>query len=292
MWNLFVVMMELCVLWCAWYSTRWALRTNRLASRNLSEDERCVLATMHSESIHRELLHRSEEAGRYRERQKSLYDRLWMSINGAGTESAPPQALDSSIPSHIAFAVNVVGDYDADRERPGVFADCLYRPCSDLPYPHEEIRRCCEFLISIAETVPGTSGDERDAIAAERDALGVALFSLDYFLDLPAGEIPRKNAQNLAFVKRRHKGIPEAPLKPRPGDVVARSVAGAETECVNQVIGIGQNDQWIVLTSSLTPMRVRHNAELSRWEQVEVIAAAAASRLKITPSAEFAALLS
>ena len=72
---------------------------------------------------------------------------------------------------------------------------------------------------------------------------------------------------------------------------VAGTGVGKE-ECVNQVIGIGDNDQWIILTSSQTPMQVVHNAELSRWDQVEVIASAAASWLRITPPAGFGKLSS
>ena len=289
--TLLVVLMEICVLYCAWYTARWALRGNGMAPRHLSERERKVLTTMQSDSIHRELLNRGEASRRYQERQKVLYEQLWASIGGPTNEASPPRTLDPLIPAHVRFAANVVGEYDAERERPGVFVDCLYRPSSDLPYPQEEIRRCCEFLISIADVAPAGAGYDREAIAGERDALGVALFSLDYFVDLPADEIPRRNAQNLAFVKRKSQVMTTASAKPQPGDIVAGTGVGKE-ECVNQVIGIGDNDQWIILTSSQTPMQVVHNAELSRWDQVEVIASAAASWLRITPPAGFGKLSS
>lgn len=284
--NLIVVLMEICVLFCAWYTARWALRGDGLSARHLSETERKALTTMQSDSIHRELLNRGEATRRYQERQKVLYEQLWGSIGGPTNEGSPPRTLNSLIPAHVRFAANVVGEYDAERERPGVFADCLYRPSSDLPYPQDEIRRCCEFLISIGDLTPIDAGYELEAIAGERDAFGVALFSLDYFVDLPAGEIPRRNAQNLAFIKRKSQVMTTASAKPQPGDVVAGMGVGEE-ECVNQVIGVGDNDQWIILTSSQTPRQVVHNAELSRWDQVEVIASAAASWLRLTPPAGF-----
>lgn len=90
--------------------------------------------------------------------------------------------------------------YPSDEDRRIVATlHCLYRPVSELPYPPAAIRRCCEFLIEIADTETGSSEQDHELLAKEREALGLALFSLDYFLDLPANEIPRRKLENLAY---------------------------------------------------------------------------------------------
>jgi hypothetical protein len=101
----------------------------------------------------------------------------------------------------------------------------VVRP-SDRHHLAADIRRCCEFLIGIADAATGSSYPDHELLAKEREALGLALFSLDYFVDRP----------------------------------------------------------WMVLTTQGSSMRVVHNAELARWEEVHVVAPAEASWLTLTPS--------
>jgi hypothetical protein len=246
-----------------------------------SEDERRAVAMMKSEAIRRELANRSAAEHEHEERQQRAYWQLWRSIQTVAGETIPPEVLDASYPDHISLALSVVGDFDAAREEPGAFSDCLYRPVSDLPYPQSAIRRCCEFLIAIADGDPSSFDGDHEQLVQERDALGVALFSLDYFLDLPASEIPRKKAENLAF--ENHAVAKARQLtKPAPGDVVRRS-GSLVTEAVTEVIGVSDNDEWMVLTASGSSMQVVRGAQSGWWNEVKVIAPAEASWLTLTP---------
>ncbi|MDP9178711.1 MAG: hypothetical protein M3O61_13595 [Gemmatimonadota bacterium] len=248
-----------------------------------SDEERRTIAALQGEGIQRELANRSAAAVEHDERQELAYWQLWRLIRPADTGAIPPKVLDPSVPEHVTLALTVVGDYDAAREEPGAFADCLYRPVSELPYPPAAIRRCCEFLIGIADTETGSSAPDHDLLAREREALGLALFSLDYFLDLAASEIPRQKLENLAYGRREQPAQANSPLKPVAGDVVVRNGSGA-TEYVSEVIGVGDNDEWMVGTASGASMRVVLNGEGSQWDEVQVIAPAEASWLTLTPS--------
>src|SRR4029078_824820 len=139
------------------------------------------------------------------------------------------------------LALSVVGDYDAAREEPGAFSDCLYRPVSDLPYPQGAIRRCCEFLIGIADGNPASFNGDHSQLVNERDALGVALFSLDYFLDLPASQIPRKKQENIAMEHQFIRRVRQ-PVKPSRGVLVRRS-GSLVKESVSEVIGVNDSDE-------------------------------------------------
>jgi hypothetical protein len=217
------------------------------------------------------------------ERQQLDYWRLWRLIRPGHALGIPPALLDPSVPEHVTLALTVVGDYDAAREQPGAFGACLYRPVSQLPYPSGSIRRCCEFLIGIADGEPGSSAGDRELLAPERDALGVALFSLDYFLDVPASEIPREKLENLAYGHAKQNLTASMPAaKPSAGEVVIRHGSG-DTDYVSEVIGVGDNEEWIVLTSSGSSMQVVRSAESGKWDEVNVIAPAEASWLTLTP---------
>lgn len=256
-------------------------RAVTLGPRYPSEEERRVVARMKSEGIRRELANRSAAEHEHEERQQLAYWQLWRSIQSVAGETIPPEVLDQSIPDHISLALSVVGDFDAAREEPGAFSDCLYRPVSDLPYPPGAIRRCCEFLIGIADGDSDSFNGDHDQLVQERDALGVALFSLDYFLDLPASEIPRKKLENIAFEHQFVSRLRQ-PVKPNPGDLVTRS-GSLVTESVSEVIGVSDNDEWMVLTSSGASMQVVRSSQPGKWDEVKVIAPAEASWLTLTP---------
>lgn len=249
--------------------------------RILSSGERHVLATLQHEGIRRELANRAAASRAHEERQRQAFNRLWRTVRSAEDPLTPPGVLRASSPSDVDLALTVVGDFDAAREEPGPFAECLYRPAADLPYPEPDIRRCCEFLIGIADNPPSSFAGDHQLLATERDALGVALFSLDYFLDLPAAEIPRQKMQNLAFARRQH-GPWSAPLaKPRPGNrIVRRSKA---TDFVAQVLGIAEHEEWMVLTESGSAVRVRSGPGLKVWTEVQEVAPVTADWLKLTP---------
>src|SRR5687767_14768926 len=172
------------------------------------EEGRRIIAALQGDSIERQLANRSLEAVERDERQELAYWQLWRMIRPADTGAIPPKTLDPLVPAHVTLALTVVGDYDAAREEPGAFADCLYRPVSDLPYPPAVIRRCCEFLIRVADSDTASCGQNHDLLAREREALGLALFSLDYFLNLPASDIPREKLENLAY-GRHEQSAPE-----------------------------------------------------------------------------------
>jgi hypothetical protein len=253
-----------------------------LGPRYPSDKERLIVATMKSESIRRELANRAAAAHEHEERQQLAYWQLWRSIRPSAGEAIPPEILDQAVPDHVTLALSVVGDYDDARVQPGAFSDCLYRPVSDLPYPHSAIRRSCEFLIGIADGDHASFGDDHEQLVNERDMLGLALFSLDYFLDVPASEIPRQKLENLAL---EHRYVPRSrqPAKPSAGDVVIRHGSDV-TEYVNEVIGVADNDEWMIVTSSGASVQVVRNAGLGKWEEVKVITPAEASWLTLTPS--------
>jgi len=165
-------------------------RSIREARRSMvsgpSASERRIVATMHRDSIRRELANRSVAAQVHEDRQEQAYWQLWRLVRSAHVGAIPPQILDASIPDHVTLALSVVADFDEAREEAGSFEESLYRPVSSLPYSPAVIRKCCEFLISIADSPETSFSGDRDLLVKERDALGLALFSLDYFLDLPA----------------------------------------------------------------------------------------------------------
>lgn len=279
--NLLIVVLNLAVLYCAWYAARWAMRTYRSSPRVLSDQDRRDLYSMQTDSVRRELGKRLDEVRQYQDRQRVRYRMRWQALRLASGGDEPPRDFDPAVAEHLTFALSVVGDYDAAREDAGAFADCLYRPASDLPYPRDAIRTCCEFLIRIAEGASHSPHRDLAFIANERDALGIALFSLDYFLDTPASEIPREKQENLAFVKRRYVPGTKATAKPRAGDRVVTRIPG-ETDRIDQVIGLDHEDRWMVYASSGAPLQIVHNAELNVWEEVAEIAPAVAPLLKFT----------
>lgn len=218
--------------------------------RSPSDGERRVAVAMQRESIQRELGNRSPLPLECEEPQQLAYWRLWRLLRSDATAAIPPEVLDASVPEHVSLALTIVGEYDAAREDPGEFADCLYN---------------------------------RELLAKERDALGLALFSLDYFLDSPASGIPREKFENLEYVKHRQPTVSVAAVDPHPGDVIIRSGFG-ETDHVDQVIGVCDNDEWMVLTSSGNSMQIVRNGEPGKWDEVMVVAPEVASWLTLTPS--------
>ena len=249
--------------------------------RILPASERHLLATLQRDGIRRELANRAAASRAHEERQRHAINRLWRTVRSQDDEPIPPAVLRASSPSHVDLALTVVGDFDAAREEPGPFAECLYRPAADLPYPEDDIRRCCEFLIGIADGPPASFAGNHELLAKERDALGIALFSLDYFLDLPAAEIPRQKMENLAFA-RRHQGAWATPLaRPRPGN---RIVGGSKgPDYVAQVLGIAEHEEWMVLTESGVAVRVRSGPGLKVWTEVQEVAPVTADWLDLTP---------
>lgn len=150
MWKWFAAMLENLRSWL-----RAVRRAATPGPRHPSDNERRIEATTQRESIRRVLAADDLAAPlEHEERQQLAYWRLWRLIRPAETGAIPPETLDPSVSEHVDLALTVVGDYDAAREEPGEFADCLYRPVSELPYPQAAIRRCCEFLIRIADGGP------------------------------------------------------------------------------------------------------------------------------------------
>src|SRR5687768_15741942 len=251
--------------------------------RQLSASERRVLADLQRDGIRRELVNRAAAAHAHEERQRHAFNRLWRTVRCDGDDLTPPAVLRASSPSDVDLALMVVGDFDAAREAPGPFAECLYRPVADLPYPEQEIRRCCEFLIGIADSPPASFAGDYELLANERDALGIALFSLDYFLDLPEAEIPRKKMQNLAFARRHDGAAPPPVAKPRRGERIFRRSSPPEN--VEQVLGLAENEEWMVLASSGVAIRVRNGPTLKEWSEVREVTPVAADWLQLTPPA-------
>ncbi len=285
MWNPIEALLHSSIVRRVWYAPVWAIRNLRSGPRYLSVGERQLLSGMHGESIRRELESRSASPREYEQVQRRAYAHLWTSKSPLDPDEAtPPDVLDRSLPAHVAFALSVVGDYDATRESSAAFADCLYRPVSDLPYPQLEIRRCCEFLIGIADDERASLSGDHSLLVNERDAIGFALFSLDYFLDLPAAEIPRQKLKNLAFARHRFVDRAKSSPTPSPGDAVALSASGL-SERVAQVVGVCDNGEWMVVTSSGISMQVTSSDDRGAWKEVTVIAPLAAAWLSLTPPA-------
>ena len=101
-------------------------------------------------------------------------------------------------------------------------------------------------------------------LANERDSLGLALFSLDYFVDSALKEESR------------------AVEKPQAGDVIARR-GSDEPDEIDQVIGVAANNEWMVLTKSGASMQVTGTSLRNVWEEVTEVPPAKASWLTLTP---------
>lgn len=243
------------------------------------QDDQASLATQ--ERVRRAAPSALTSAEEHDERQQLAYWHLWRLLRPPDAAAMPPSHLEPSVPEHVTLALTVVGDYDAAREQPGAAADSVYRPVSELPYPPASIRRCCELLIRIADGEAGSSRDDRELLAKEREALGLALFSLDFFVDGRPTDIPRRN--NLENGKQKSLPEPMPTVKPCDGDVVIRSGSRA-TDYVSEVIGLGNNEDWIVLTKSGSSIQVVRNAKSGEWDEVNVIAPVPARWLTLTPS--------
>jgi hypothetical protein len=253
----------------------------RSMSSGPSDSERRIVAKMHRDSIRRELANRSVAAQVHEDRQEQAYWQLWRLVRSPGTGAIPPQILDASFPDHVTLALSVVADFDEAREEPGSFAECLYRPVASLPYSPAVIRKCCEFLIGIADSPATSFTGDRDLLIRERDALGLALFSLDYFLDLPESEIPRRKLESMGYVKEQYLAGSSAPPKPVAGDIVVRGSLHL-TDHVEQLIGVSENDEWMVLTKSGSSMQIVR-AGPGKWNEVRAIVPRAAAWLDLTP---------
>jgi hypothetical protein len=251
-----------------------------------TDAERRVVAEIKLEGIRRAIAERdavpapSVPRAEPADPRVDAYRRLWRSVRGSISDLVPPASLDASVPEHLTFALAVVGDYDAAREDAGVFADCLYRPASQLPYPSDGIRSCCELLIRIADADRGHAAD-RQLLLEEREALGLALFSLDYFLEVPAEEIPRQKLENLDL-RQRYLARSQESTKPHQGDVVCRC-DGLHTDTVADVIGLSDKNEWMVLTGNGSSVQVVRGPQPGQWDEVKEIVAAAVSWLKLTP---------
>ncbi len=228
------------------------------------------VAQMKAEDIRRELakrregVDRAEELSPHEELQQTAYWQLWRSIRSPNLSTIPPAIFDGYVPEHVSLAMSVVGDYDAVREKPDSSSDSLYRTTDSLPYPKDVIRRCCEFLIQLADSGARSFNSDFAMLADERDSLGVALFSLDYFVDAP-------------------RKVESHPVEnPKTGDVVARRGTDEPDE-IDQVIGVAADNEWMVLTKSGASMQVMRTTLRNVWEEVTVVAPAKASWLTLTP---------
>lgn len=226
-----------------------------------------MIAAMKAEDLRRELAKPTEPLPAHEEEQQTAYWSLWRSIRSPALSTIPPAVFDGYIPEHVSLAMTVVGDFDSIREKPDASADSLYRPAAVLPYPKDVIKRCCEFLIQLADTGAPSRNADHALLANERDWLGLALFSLDYFVDANATEVAGKSNADA--------------VKPRPGDAIARRGTD-EPEEVDQVIGLGDNNEWMVMTKSGASMQVTQSVSGHYWEEVAVVAPARAAWLTLT----------
>jgi hypothetical protein len=234
---------------------------------------------MQAESIRRELSERTQEAGATERREKA-YQRLWLTLSPALAERQPPKRLNPLVKEHVELAMHVVGDYDTTLQNPGEFADSLYRPSSDLPYPTDAIRQSCEMLIGLADGTYPSLHHDRDTLAAEREVLGSALFFLDYFLDVDASNIPRERIQNLAVANKKYRTKLEARPHPMPGDVVVGGIE--ENSCVSQVIGVDSDGQWLVSGATGVPLQIVYNQRSQQWNQVRILTPAVNPKLRLS----------
>ncbi|HVD59490.1 MAG TPA: hypothetical protein VNC11_01360 [Gemmatimonadaceae bacterium] len=222
------------------------------------------VAQMKAEDIRRQLANPSEQLQPHEEMQQTAYWQLWRSIRSPHLSTIPPAIFDGYVPEHVSLAMTVVGDFDAIRENLDSSSDSLYRPVESLPYPKDVIRRCCEFLIQLADSAARSFNSDFEMLANERDSLGLALFSLDYFVDSPLKEESR------------------AVEKPQTGDVIARR-GTEEPDEIDQVIGVAANNEWMVLTKSGASIQVTRTNLRNVWEEVAEVAPAKASWLTLTP---------
>ena len=247
-----------------------------------SDRERRIVAKMHSDGIRRELANRAAAAQAHEERQEQAYWELWRLIRSPRSGPIPPQILDPLNEDHVSLALSIVADFDEARERADAFAEYLYRPVSSLPYSPAVIRRCCEFLIQIADSPPPSFNGDSALLVRERDALGLALFSLDFFLDLPASEIPKQKLENAKYLKEQYLAGSAPPPKPAEGDMIYKT--GRLKDYVDVVMGVSENDEWMVVTKSGSSMQIVRSGEAGKWNEVAAAApSAAASWLDLTP---------
>ncbi|HUQ20854.1 MAG TPA: hypothetical protein VM099_14650 [Gemmatimonadaceae bacterium] len=227
-----------------------------------------MIAEMKAEDLRRELAKPIESLPPHEERQQTAYWRLWRTIRSSALSTIPPAQLDGYVPEHVSLAMSVVGEFDSVREKRDVSGDSLYRSVALLPYPKDVIKRCCEFLIQLADRGAPSFNADHALLADERDSLGLALFSLDYFVESEANELSGSSRANV--------------VKPQPGDAIARRGTD-EPEAVDQVIGVGENNEWMVMTKSGASMQVTQSASGSYWEEVTVVAPGRAAWLTFTP---------
>lgn len=234
----------------------------------VATDAAQVIAAMKAEDLRRELAKPTELIAAHEEEQQTAYWSLWRSIRSSALSTIPPAQLDGYLPEHVSLAMSVVGEFDSVREKPDASADSLYRSVALLPYPKDVIRRCCEFLIQLADEGSPSFNADHALLANERDSLGIALFSLDYFVDSRSSEVAVRSDADI--------------VKPKPGEAIARRGTD-EPEEVDQVIGLGDNNEWVVMTKSGASLQVTQSMSGNYWEEVTVVAPARAAWLNLTP---------
>lgn len=110
-----------------------------------------------------------------------------------------PDKIDLNEPSHL-----VAIDYIRDKystllaDDSSAYAQCMYRPAAELPFPKETIRRALSALLAFVEgrqesrLVPHSLRSPEVA-----DSLRIALTSLEGFLDVSPNQLPTEPSANL-----------------------------------------------------------------------------------------------
>lgn len=118
------------------------------------------------------------------------------------TNSSPtlafPTFFDLDDLAHVLLIDEIRSACGTEMESPGAYAECLYRPASQLPYPKPVIRMAIQALLDFASGQRESSIlDESIRNAKSVDTFESVLHFLDNYLEIPPSELPTETEKNL-----------------------------------------------------------------------------------------------
>lgn len=120
-------------------------------------------------------------------------------VSSRGSALGGITSFDLSAPIHVAALDEIRERYSSLLANDvGMYAGCLYRPASMLPYPKKQIREALSTLLTFVDgqaESPLLDADLRTPEASE--TIRKCILSLDDFLDIPEHDLPTDPMENV-----------------------------------------------------------------------------------------------
>lgn len=114
----------------------------------------------------------------------------------SGEEAYFPESFDPEDPLHDKFAEKIVQDYGGVMANPGKYANCMYKPVSQLPYPKGYIKNACQFMCKQLRSEHRNWGRPANVDEIIR-SIGVIEANLPNFIKIAEADLPTDTRENL-----------------------------------------------------------------------------------------------